>query len=412
MGPGGEYLAGSFFRRDLMTANKEKKNKNLVATFMLMVILPISLVVITMITMISMSFHKVRIEYEIEGGGIESFRTFYDTMEESARVLPGVANVLVILGVGLLFLVVVTCIGVIAWMHFCYLRPIRKLELATRKISQGELDFTIETDADREDELGQLCKDFERMRKQLKESADTRMNQDEQSKILISNICHDLKTPITSIQGYAEGLMDGVANTPEKQEKYIRTIYNKANDMNTLINELSIYSKLNTNRIPYNFQKLNVAGYFNDYLDELSDELNADGIELGYFNYCQNDVQIIADPEQLGRVIKNIISNAVKYMNKPNPVINIRIKDVGDFIQVEVEDNGRGISQKDLPFIFERFFRADASRNETKGSGIGLSIVSKIMSDHGGKIWATSKEGVGTTMYFVIRKYQEVPSSE
>ena len=122
-------------------------------------------------------------------------------------------------------------------------------------------------------------------------------------------------------------------------------------------------------------------------------------------------MQIIADPEQLKRVIHNIINNSIKYLDKPKGFINIRVKDVGDFIQVEIEDNGKGIAQKDLPYIFDRFFRADTSRNSaTGGSGIGLSIVRKIIEDHGGKIWATSKEETGTIMYFVLRKYQEVPN--
>ena len=86
-------------------------------------------------------------------------------------------------------------------------------------------------------------------------------------------------------------------------------------------------------------------------------------------------------------------------------MIELRIRDVGDYIQVEVEDNGRGISARDLPYIFDRTFRADTSRNSNiGGSGIGLSIVKKIIEDHGGNIWATSKEGVGTVMYFVLRK--------
>ena len=122
---------------------------------------------------------------------------------------------------------------------------------------------------------------------------------------------------------------------------------------------------------------------------------------------------IIADPEQLKRVINNIISNSLKYTDRDRRRINLRVKDVGDFIQVEVEDNGKGIAAKDLPHIFERFYRTDASRNSsTGGSGIGLSIVRKIIEDHGGKIWATSREGIGTVMYFVIRKYQEVPTNE
>ncbi len=91
-------------------------------------------------------------------------------------------------------------------------------------------------------------------------------------------------------------------------------------------------------------------------------------------------------------------------------MINLRVKDVGDFVQVELEDNGKGIAAKDLPNIFDRFYRTDASRNSSKGgSGIGLSIVKKIIEEHGGKIWATSREETGTTMCFVLRKYQEVP---
>ena len=124
-------------------------------------------------------------------------------------------------------------------------------------------------------------------------------------------------------------------------------------------------------------------------------------------------MKIIADAEQIKRVIHNIVNNSVKYMDKPKGLINLRIKDVGDFIQVELEDNGKGIAMKDLPNIFERFYRTDASRNSSKGgSGIGLAIVKKIVEEHGGKIWANSREGTGTTMSFVLRKYQEVPNHE
>ena len=195
------------------------------------------------------------------------------------------------------------------------------------------------------------------------------------------------------------------------KRQYIRTIYNKANEMDTLLNELTLYAKIDTNRIPYNFAKINVSEYFNDCVEEIGLDLETKNIRLAYFNYVDENVLIIADPEQLRRVIHNIIGNSIKYLDKQQGFINIRIKDVGDFIQVEIEDNGRGISARDLPYIFDRFYRADASRNSaTGGSGIGLSIVKKIIEDHGGKIWATSKESIGTVMYFVIRKYQEVPN--
>ena len=293
------------------------------------------------------------------------------------------------------------------WIYRSILRPLGKLQEATKKIRDGNLDFTLEVED--EDEIGQLCQDFEEMRIRLKESGEEKVQYDRESKELISNISHDLKTPITAIKGYAEGIMDGVASSPERLDKYIRTIYNKANDMDRLIDELTFYSKIDTNRIPYTFSRINVAQYFKDCVEEVGLDMEAKGIELGYFNYVDEDVMIIADAEQLKRVMNNIIGNSEKYIDKKKGIINIRIKDVGDFIEVEIEDNGRGIAQKDLPNIFDRFFRADSSRNSSKGgSGIGLSIVRKIIEDHGGRIWATSKEGIGTEIHFVLRKYQEV----
>ena len=134
-----------------------------------------------------------------------------------------------------------------------------------------------------------------------------------------------------------------------------------------------------------------------DCAEEVGLELETRGIQLYYANYVDKDVLVIADGEQIRRVIYNIVSNAIKYMDKEKGVIQIRVKDVGDFIQVEIEDNGKGIAAKDLPNIFDRFYRTDVSRNSSKGgSGIGLSIVRKIMEDHGGKVWATSREGIGT----------------
>ena len=183
--------------------------------------------------------------------------------------------------------------------------------------------------------------------------------------------------------------------------------------MDTLINELTFYSKIDTNRIPYNFNILSVNEYFNDCAEDLSLELESKNVEFGFFNYVDTEIKVIADAEQIKRVVHNIINNSLKYMDKPKAKINLRVKDVGDFIQVELEDNGKGIAAKDLPNIFDRFYRSDASRNSSKGgSGIGLSIVKKIVEEHGGKIWATSREETGTTMYFVLRKYQEVPVNE
>lgn len=305
-------------------------------------------------------------------------------------------------------ILIFTALAVGLWVYRSIAAPLVKLKKATHNIKEGNLDFVLDVEGN--DEFSELCQDFEEMRRRLKESTEEKNLIEKENRELISNISHDLKTPITAVKGYVEGIMDGVADTPEKMDRYVRTIYNKTNEMDHLINELTFYSKIDTNRIPYTFSKLNVDDYFSDCAEEVGLELETKGIELVYANYAEKDVIVIADGEQIRRVIHNIIGNAIKYMDKSRGIIQIRVKDVGDFIQVEIEDNGKGIGSKDLPYVFDRFYRSDVSRNSSKGgSGIGLSIVKKILEDHGGKVWATSREGIGTIMYFVLRKYQEVP---
>lgn len=328
-----------------------------------------------------------------------------------SQAIPEVSSFITDMFFAVILILVLTGGLLIIWIYRGVAIPLGQMKIATQNIKDGNLDFELEVETD--DEIGQLCRDFEEMRLRLRDTTVEKQEFDKKNKELISNISHDLKTPITAIKGYVEGIMDGVADTPEKMERYIKTIYNKANEMDLLINELTLYSKIDSNRIPYNFSTISVNDYFDDCATDLQIDLEARGIQFNYVNFVDRNIKIIADVEQLKRVINNIVSNSVKYMDKTQKRINLRIKDVGDFIQVEIEDNGKGIGAKELPYIFDRFYRTDASRNSmTGGSGIGLSIVKKIIEEHGGKIWATSKEGTGTIMYFVIRKYQEVPVNE
>ena len=312
-----------------------------------------------------------------------------------------------VLVVGALLILIAFCLTM--WIYYTLLQPIGELQKATKAIKDGNLDYQL--NLDEKDEIGQLCSNFEEMRQRLKESQEEKLQYDRENKELISNISHDLKTPITAIKGYVEGIMDGVASSPEMLDKYVRTIYSKANDMDRLIDELTFYTKIDTNKIPYAFAKINVKDYFDDCVEDVSLGLETQNIHVNYRNSVDSRTIVIADAEQLKRVINNIVSNSVKYMDKPTKIIGFDVQDVGDFIQVDISDNGRGVSVKELPRIFERFYRTDASRNSSKGgSGIGLSIVRKIIQDHGGQIWATSVEHQGLTMHFVLRKYQEVPN--
>ena len=303
-----------------------------------------------------------------------------------------------------------TGVIMVLWNYRGIVPRVEMLCEAANEIRKGNLNNEIYTEGN--DEITELYRAFEEMRKRLLATSKEKMRNEEEQRQLISNIVHDLKTPITAIKGYAEGVLDGVAATPEKRDSYLRTIVHKANDMNALINELSLYTKIDTNRIPYNFTMIPANQFFRETADEIEMDLANQKIRFNFKSEVEDGVKVIADRQQLERVIHNIISNSVKYMGQKTEEdpgrIDMTILDLGDSVQVEIRDNGIGISSNDLPHIFDRLFRADTSRNSsTGGSGIGLSIVKKIIDDHGGNIWATSTEGAGTAMYFMLRKKME-----
>ena len=305
--------------------------------------------------------------------------------------------------IAMIIVLVVTGILLIWWLRRSIFTPMNQLKEAMQKIAEGDLNTELVTKE--KGEIKDLFDNFEVMRKQLKSTADEKALVEKTNKELIRNISHDLKTPITSIQGYVEGIMDGVADTPEKMNKYIRTIYNKANDMDLLINELTVYSQLDAKSIPYRFHQISVADYFGDCIEEVGLDLEQKGIRFEYANEVENHIQIWADPEQLKRVINNIITNSVKYRRQEGAFISIRVVNLKNQVQVDMSDNGKGIPAEDMDKIFERFYRTDASRNSAQGgSGIGLSISKKIVEEHGGEIWATGEEGKGLTIHFTLRK--------
>ena len=300
-------------------------------------------------------------------------------------------------------ILVFTALSVGLWIYRSIAVPLVKLKKATKNIKEGNLDFVLEVEGN--DEFSQLCQDFEEMRKRLKESTEEKILMDKENKELISNISHDLKTPITAVKGYVEGIMDGVADTPEKRDRYLKMIYSKANEMDSLINELSLYTNINNNAIPYEFHRVSVKDYFNDCMEEVHATLMSKNMTLTYRNYCDDDVMVIVDPDQLKRVINNIVTNSIKYMDKEYGQVDISIYDNDAEVKIAINDNGRGIDTDSLPHIFDRMYRADSARQSRGGSGLGLAICKKIVEEHGGNIYATSQIGKGTTIVFTLKKY-------
>ena len=327
--------------------------------------------------------------------------------EGNFGVLPEGMVQLTVLQAVITLILIITSTGLvlIIWLYRSIIRPLNLLTMATNKIKDGDLDFTLPTEPESTDELEQLCEDFEDMRIQLKKQIDTRLQYEKDTIELISNISHDLKTPLTAIKGYAEGILDGVADTPEKQKKYMKTIYNKASDMTVLVDELSFFSKIDSNIVPYNFKIFCADDFFNDCVEEMSLDTEVKNVTLDYISKLQKGQRIIADLEQLRRVMNNLIGNSVKYMDKESGSIVILAEDYDDFVKISVQDNGSGIEEKDIPYVFDRFYRADSSRNSKKGgSGLGLAITKKIIEDHNGTIDVRSTPGKGTCISFTLLK--------
>lgn len=340
-----------------------------------------------------------------------------DGMEGSIYIVTCVSMIVSdVTSIGVIISIVVVLIltGILltSWLNQGIIKPMISLKNAMMRIEQGDLE-TPATTAEK-GEVGELFEGFEKMRVRLKNSEEEKIRTEEANKELIRNISHDLKTPITSIKGYVEGIMDGVADTPEKMEKYIKTIYNKAGDMDYLIDELTMFSKIDANQIPYQFHRMNVGDYFSDCAEEVGLDLETKGIGFQYECDCDPGVEIYADPEQLKRVINNIISNSVKYKKDGDSRITLKVSLQDEkYVLVEIEDNGKGISGKELEKVFQRFYRTDASRNSKQGgSGIGLSIARKVVEDHEGSIWATGEEGVGLTIHFTLPVYKEKVTPE
>ena len=300
----------------------------------------------------------------------------------------------------------VTGLFLIIWLYAGIIKPINQLKQATRRVKEGDLDFRLEKTG--EDEIGELSADFEEMRAHLKTEIDTRIQYEEDLRTLIGNISHDLKTPLTTIKGYAEGMMDGVADTPEKQEKYLKTIRSKAEDMTRMVEELALYTKIDCKSYPYYFEKVRLDDFFVDCIEEDEPELEQKNIKIRLVNLLSEDTEVYADREQLKRITMNIIGNAVKYLSKESGEIVITLSDEISYIRTEISDTGVGIPKKDLPHIFERFYRGDTSRNTGKGgSGLGLAIAKQIVEDHGGTISARSEEGKGTIISFTLLKVRK-----
>ncbi len=361
----------------------------------------------------TMFFTNSSADFKGSNSGFSVFSKF-----ENARIVNSL-KMLAIMGIGIMVLINLIIVFVIARS---ILKPLNLLKKGTKMISEGNLDFEINYNGD--DEISEVIDNFEDMRRKLSVSMEQQRRYEESRKELLAGISHDLSTPLTSIKGYVSGLMDGVADSPEKQEKYLKTIYNTAEDMDRLVNELFLFSKLDVDKVPFNFERIDIGEFLSSCCEEMKFSFEKDRLSISFADRLPFPQMVFLDRNQFGRVLVNIARNSVKYKKEDVASLHVDLsllpQDAADarsgapnMVRIVLQDEGIGVPPELTGKIFESFYRRDSARsNPTSGSGLGLAIAKQIVNRHCGVISAESVVGRGLSIIIDLPIAQESFSEE
>lgn len=279
-------------------------------------------------------------------------------------------------------------------------QPLNLLSDGAREISEGNLGYRIAYDQD--DEFKPVCEDFNYMAVKLKASIDEVQKNEMNRKELLASISHDLRSPLTSIKGFVEGLLDGIAATPEAQREYLEIIRQKTDDINNMVSKLFLYSKLDMGNYPTNPEILNIGKEITDLLAACKEAYRNQGLLITTGD-LPDERYVNVDPVQLRSIFINILDNSAKYKEKDTANVLIGYEVKNGALYITFDDDGPGVSEDALAKLFDVFYRSDPSRNGTRqGSGLGLAIAAKAVERMGGRIWAENLETGGLRIVLEI----------
>ncbi len=338
---------------------------------------------------------EILFRWEFNVPGQSNATLYYFTNPEQAFSRYFSSGILFVLGA---VLVLVITNGTLTYIvSRSIISPLKMLENAAGRIRDGDLNGPVTRKSD--DEMTTVFSSFNEMRERLKDSLEKQLSYEENRKELIASISHDLRTPLTVLKGYVEGLKDGVAKTEEKRNHYLDTIHHKARQMDRLIDDLFLFSRLETDKYPYESVSMELSGWLADAVKDLSVDYSG----MRFQSSLAESVRICADPPQLYRVLSNIVQNSYHYAGRKDITVTVKLRIIENKAEITIADNGRGIPEQRLPLIFQRFYRGDDSRNQNSGgSGLGLSIAGMIIIQHKGTIRAESPPGKGLSIIITL----------
>ena len=342
-----------------------------------------------------------------KNGSASGFAVFFIPQKEVLKYT-SLDKVKIVFFPMLLGITISICISFLrAWyLNSRILKPIREITFSAKGIIAGNYDLEVVRTFEREigeNEIGDLTYSFELMRDELKEKQIREEALKKSQQELISCISHDLKTPISTIKAYSEGLRDGIAKTEDSKESFVNVIIAKTDLLISMINELLEYSNAELNKLDINLKEVYFLDYFKNVMKELSIYVKQKEISFSYDIETPNMIVTI-DKKRITEVLYNLVENSMKYIGDKKGYIKVYARRQGQFILIKVVDNGIGIDSDDIPYVFDKFYRAEKSRSSSiPGSGLGLSICKFIIEEHGGEIYCKSSLNGGCEIGFTVK---------
>ena len=293
----------------------------------------------------------------------------------------------VLFAIFILFAIVLTNGILTRFVFRSIINPLNILVNGVHKIRDGNLDYRITYEG--KDEFAEVCNDFNEMARQLQELIEARKKDDENRRELVAGISHDLRTPLTSIKTYAEGLVEGVAATPRLQKEYLETIISKTDDLEHIVQQLFLFSKLDIGEFPFSEEIFDIGLALDSFAKGAAEDYG-ENMTVTLEN-TTHQKYVEADPVQLRTVFTNLSENALKYGAEKDNQLLIKSYQENDHITIIFQDNGPGVSEDSLNKLFQIFYRGNKARTSTgkrNGNGLGLAISAKIIHRFSGTIQA------------------------
>ena len=351
--------------------------KRLFISNLIMTIAPFVISIATVIVSVSILNMVTNGEYIIRGGS--GLRAVGLAEGDIQTILLTVSVVLFFC-----FVVVLTNQLLTKFVFKKIMHPLEMLGEGVQHISEGNLDYKIEFSE--QNEFKPICEAFNDMATQLKVSNEKVEKNEQNRKELFSGISHDLRSPLTSIKAFSEGLLDGVANTPQAQREYLQIIKQKTEEVNNMVSQLFLYSKMDMGNYPTNPEKIDIGKEISDFVSASHEDFKVKGLSIKITD-LPTETLIFADPLQLRSIFANLLENSAKYKKTDTAEATIYCMASDEAVSIIIEDNGPGVSEDTIPKLFDAFYRVDPSRNNpNQGSGLGLPIALKSVERMGGNI--------------------------